>query len=72
MLCVTSPFEKPIPRNRQESLWRGFMERGSSHSNQATLLPFLIRKCEQEKIPYMLKAYPRRGYYIERLKDEGR
>lgn len=44
-----------------------FTERGSSqHSGMAMGVPFIVNYCEKNKIPYVLKAYPGQGYYIEK------
>ena len=47
-------------------LWKQFLAAGSQHSGRASLLPYIIRRCEQEKIAYTLEAMPGVGYYIKR------
>lgn len=64
-LNATSPFELSVNKAEGARLWRDFMARGSQHSGRASLLPYLIRRCEREKIPYTLVAVPGMGYWIE-------
>ena len=65
MLCVNSPREMPQSKSAQERLWKAFLRGGSQHSGRASLLPYLIRRCELEKVAYRLTAQPGIGYYIE-------
>ena len=68
MICVNSPHEVALSKAAANRLWQTFLETGSQHSGRASLLPYIIRRCELEKIPYKLTAHPGAGYYIERVK----
>jgi hypothetical protein len=64
-LCVSSPFEITMTQRAQNDTWRAFLQGGTNHSAQAGTLPYIIRRCEQEGVPFMLKAHPGLGYWIE-------
>lgn len=66
MLCVTSPFEKPLSATEQSRAWAMFLSGGTSHSAHASTLPYIMRRCEQERVPYVLQATPGMGYHIKR------
>lgn len=68
MLCVNSPHEMAQSKAAQERLWKKFMQKGTIHSGRASLLPYIMRRCELEKVPYKLTAYPGEGYWIEPVK----
>jgi hypothetical protein len=70
MLCVNSPHEVVLSKAAQGRLWANFKKNGTNHSGRASLLPYIIRRCELEGVPYVLKAYPGRGYYISMYKEE--
>ncbi len=65
MLSVFSPYEIAMTKAAQKRTWEAFLERGTSHSGNASTLPYVIRRCEQEGVGYKLTALPGRGYYIE-------
>lgn len=65
MLCVTSPYETPINKSEGARLWASFNNGGTSHSPSASTLPYLIRRCEREGVPYSLIAFPGYGYGIK-------
>lgn len=68
MLCVNSPNEFAQSKAAQERLWQEFLRGGTNHSGLACTLPYIIRRCEREKQPYILKAVPSAGYWIEPYK----
>lgn len=48
-----------------------FLRNGyTSHSGNATMLGVVVNYCEENGIPYVLKALPNMGYYIESLYKE--
>lgn len=49
----------------QERTWRAFLAKGTFHSAQATTLPYVIERCETEKVGYRLTAQPGMGYWME-------
>lgn len=65
MLTVISTHEMPMAAGVQRRAWEAFLKHGSSHSANASTLPYFMRRCEQEKISYQLRAAPGVGYYIE-------
>lgn len=67
ILNVTSPYENPMSATIQRTIWNAFIQHGSHHSYKASTLPYIIRRCEQEGIPYRLLAYPGMGYHISRV-----
>ena len=70
ILCATSPYEIALSKAAQFHAWKGLRESGSSsHSARASTLPYLIRRCEREGIPYTLKAAPGVGYCLSIKKD---
>ena len=58
--------ERTIERQRKLALTHFEKTGHSQHSGAGMLLPFIINHCEENKIPYVLKAYPGKGYYIEK------
>ncbi len=67
-LNVTSPFEVELPRSIGTKLWKDFLSGAESrHSLQACTLPYLMRRAEREKMPYVLTSYPGEGYTLQRL-----
>jgi hypothetical protein len=67
ILCATSPHELPVDKKTGARLWKEFLRVGSNHSSHASFLPYIIRRCERECVPYRLTAYPGNGYFIERI-----
>lgn len=65
MLCVNSSHEFALTKAAQRRTWDAFMRGGTNHSAKASTLPYIIRRCELEKIPYTLQAIPGMGYYIK-------
>lgn len=65
MLTIISTHELALSKAAQERTWRSFLEGGTSHSANASTLPYLIRRCEQEKMPYTLVAQPSVGYFMK-------
>lgn len=74
-LKVTSPVHEvsagtPRYERSAQMTWDSFVRNGhTNHSRAATLLPVIMNRCEKEGIPYILKAFPGAGYYIERDKE---
>ena len=70
-VILVSVFEKSdLTKTEKNRIWKHFMETGhSTHSARASILPFLVRKCEEEGIPYMIQAYPGKGYGIQKMDD---
>lgn len=66
MLCVTSPVEVELSNSAKKITWDNFLKNGSTHSANASTLPFIIRRCEQLNIAYILEAEPGIGYFIRR------
>ena len=54
-----------ISNKLQEMFWANFLEKGTNHSGQGMTLPHIINRCERERVPYRLTAYPGQGYRIE-------
>lgn len=65
MLCVNSPYEFALTKAAQRRTWDAFMRGGTNHSSRASTLPYIMRRCELEHIPYVLHAVPGKGYYIK-------
>jgi len=65
-LTVISSHEMALSKAAQKRTWEQFCRSGTNHSGRAGTLPYIIRRCEQEGIPYELKAWPGRGYYIKK------
>lgn len=63
-----SPHEMALSKAAQRRIWQAFNEGGTSHSALAATLPYIIRRCEKEKVSYLLEAAPGQGYYIKRIK----
>ena len=63
-LSITSTHERKLSRAAGARVWESFLRSGSGHSPAAAMLPYLIRRCEQEKVPYVLEAVPGMGYFI--------
>lgn len=64
------PHKPPrVGKKLMEGMWKDFLLRGSNHSGQGMLLSNTINRCEVEKIPYRLTAYPGQGYFIEPIKE---
>jgi hypothetical protein len=66
MLTFLSPYEMALTKAAQRRIWEQFLERGTSHSGNAATLPYILRRCEQERIAYTLEAMPGVGYYVKR------
>ena len=64
MLCVTGPMEIQLSQKKASDIWQAFLNGGTSHSSNAATLPYIMRRCEREQIPYTLQAVPGNGYYI--------
>lgn len=69
-LCTSSPFEIRVGKADGARIWKDFLNHGSNHSSRASLLPYIIRRCEAEGVPYQLKAVPGAGYWIEPIKPD--
>jgi hypothetical protein len=66
-LLFASPYEQDIPQNVAASMWRNFLDGvTSTHSHMAATLPYLLRRAEREKMPYVLEAAPGAGYSLTR------
>lgn len=65
MLTVVSTHEIAISKAAQERLWKDFLANGTNHSGVASTLCYIIRRCEQERVAYVLTAHPGQGYRIE-------
>ena len=60
------PHKPPrVGKQMLERFWQDFLKHGSNHSGQGMLLSLTINRCEAEKVPYRLTAYPGQGYFIE-------
>jgi hypothetical protein len=69
MLCVMSPDEMALTKAAKHRIWDQFLNGGgTTHSPQAATLPYVIRRCEREKVPYEMYARPGEGYFIKPLK----
>lgn len=66
MLKVVDEWERRTA-TQTKMVWDEFMRSGTSHSGNATTLPYVINRCEQEGIPYKLEAAPGMGYRLERI-----
>jgi hypothetical protein len=66
MITVGSPHETALTKAAQRRVWDAFLSSGTNHSASAATLPYIIRRCELEQIPYILNAVPGMGYYIKR------
>lgn len=64
MLFIFSIGEIALSKAAQRRVWSAFKERGTTHSARAGTLPYILRRCEQERIAYTLEAMPGQGYYI--------
>jgi hypothetical protein len=69
VLSATSPYEMEIDRATGSRLWVAFLSSGSTHSLRAGTLPYIMRRCEREGVPYILKAVPGKGYNIKPLHE---
>ncbi len=49
--------------------WNAFMAGGTNHSSAAHTLSYIMQRCEEEKIPYVLQAMPGKGYFIQPSKE---
>jgi hypothetical protein len=63
-LSATSPFELELDRATGSRVWKSFLQGGSTHSARASTLPYIIRRCERERVGYVLTAMPGQGYHI--------
>jgi hypothetical protein len=52
MLIVTSLQASPKPLVREAAWFHFVSNRGSTHSTAAVTLPYIMNRCEQEKLPY--------------------
>lgn len=64
MLAVISTHEIALSKAAQRRTWDAFMNGGTNHSANASTLPYIIRRCEIQKLPYVLTAVPGKGYFI--------
>jgi hypothetical protein len=66
LLTVISTHEMALSKAAQRRTWDAFLAGGTLHSSRAATLPYIIRRCEQEQIPYVLTAHPGigGGYFI--------
>lgn len=67
VLEIASKFEKRLSKAAEKRIWETFMADGTLHSARAQTLPYIIRRCEEEGIPYQLTADPKTGYHIKPL-----
>lgn len=58
-----------LSKTARERIWASFMDGGTAHSACATTLPYIIRRCEREGVPFTLNAHPGIGYWIEPIKE---
>ena len=66
MLVVSSPHEIALTKAAQKRTWDAFVKHGTTHSGNASTLPYIMRRCEREGIAYTLEAMPGTGYFIRR------
>lgn len=69
-LCVNSPHEVALTKAAERRIWEAFIDGGTTHSGRASTLPYIMRRCEREGVPYRLTAMPGMGYFIEPHKEE--
>lgn len=71
MLFVYSDGEDKITLSKadRQRLWDAFLDGGGRHSSAAATLPYIIRRCEREHVPYILRAMPGVGYHLEPYKE---
>ena len=71
MLFVFSTGEDTIALSKadRQILWRSFLQGGGRHSGLAATMPYIIRRCERERVPYILRAVPGVGYHLEPYKE---
>ncbi len=73
MLVVqTHPNQPKMSDNRKNILWEMFLINGGVYSAEATLLPYIINRCVEEKVPFHLTGDPSTSYFIEPLKRKGK
>lgn len=65
MLTVISTHEVALSKAAKRRLWECFLKGGTNHSPQASTLPYILRRCEQEGQRYTLDALPGQGYFIK-------
>lgn len=68
MLTVISTHELALSKAAQKRTWDAFMKHGTQHSANASTLPYIIRRCEQDQIEYKLIAAPGVGYFIQPIR----
>lgn len=64
-LRATSRYALALSRPQQDRVWASFLQHGTAHSARAATLPYVMCRCEQEGIAYVLRAVPGAGYFIE-------
>ena len=71
MLIVENTMTKKIKLSEKMKrlTWEGFIQGGTSHSGNAGTLPYVMNRCEEEKVEYTLRAAPGKGYYISQGSD---
>lgn len=69
MLTIISTHEIALSKAAQRRVWKSFLDGGTNHSANASTLPYIIRRCEAERIPYVLTAVPGTGYFLAHMKD---
>lgn len=67
MLIVTSLQASPQPLVREAAWFHFVNNRASTHTTAAVTLPYIMNRCEQEKLPYQLISLPGAGYRIRLL-----
>lgn len=73
MLTIISTHEMYLSKTQMRRQWNEFFNgHVITHSSNAQTLPWLIRKCEQEKVPYRLDAVPGYGYTIQKIEETPR
>lgn len=52
----------------KKMLWDSFLKVGhTNHSARAMTLAYLINRCEEERVCYVLTAHPTLGYQLQRV-----
>lgn len=47
---------------------RVYIAMSAARERNASTLPYIIRRCELERIPYVLTAVPGKGYFVRHMK----
>ena len=65
MITFCSTHEMAMTKAAQERAWAAFLSGGSGHSERASTLCYILRRCEQEGRGYILTARPGQGYHVK-------